>query len=411
MEEDFFKEPPGTELSPQARNLSLLVHARRKRQQQMMMAGAVGFVLVGVVIAGILLATSDVKKISEVKQPSGLSGLSKKSNRAATEKKSEDSEKNDSTAKAEQVKKPEPPASAKTEEPKPDKEDPAALAALRMVVGDVPVRIVSVVRDTGGKDGPRLVVTVEVKNPDAKEKMGFSPWNREGGASGVTLTDDQGKTYPSKPIDAASVLGKPTPFSIEPSKTAEDVLAFELPNAKAEFLQLDLSGTAFGKEATAGFKIPAKSIVAQQVVAKAPPGAFAPKKKAAKRRSAAKAGTPEADFGLDDYESPTNDKSLTPQLAPEPSEAEKPAAKPESKDPKAEKKPADKSASSDSSSTEPNPAEKPKGEAPAEDSSKASSSSTEESAAKQPTEESSDSPKAETEELKKELSKEWTPLN
>lgn len=405
MPEDVFKEPPGTELSPQARNLSLLVHARRKRQQQMMMAGALLFVLLGVVIAAILLATSDVKKIAEVKQPRGLTGLSKKLSSAAAEKKAEDSDKADTAAKKEQAAKSEPIASAKPEEPKPDKEDPAAATALRMVVGDVPVRIVSLVRDTSDTNGSRLVITVEVKNPDAKEKMAFSPWNRDGGVSGVTLTDDQGKTYSSKPIDAASILGKPTPFSIEPTKTAEDVLAFEAPGGNVEFLQLDLPGGAFGKEATAGFKIPTKLIVAQQIVAKAPPGAFAPKKKAAKSRPKPKPGTPEADFGLDDFESPMDESSPAKHFAPEtPPTTEKPASKPESDEPKKEK-PTVKPISMESS-TESAPGESDKAEA-----AKSDSSPTEASSAKQPTAEDSDPAKAETEELKKEMDKEWTPLN
>ncbi len=404
MSEDVFKEPPGTELSPQARNLSLLVHARRKRQQQMMMAGALLFVLMGVVIAGILLATSDVKKIAEVKQPRGLTGLSKKLSSAAVENKDENSEKADTAAKKEQAAKPEPLASAKSEEPKPDQEDPAAATALRMVVGDVPVRIVSLVRDTSDTNGSRLVITVEVKNPDTKEKMAFSPWNRDGGVSGVTLTDDQGKTYSSKPIDAASILGKPTPFSIEPSKTAEDVLAFEVPGGNVEFLQLDLPGGAFGKEATAGFKIPTKLIVAQQVVAKAPPGAFAPKKKATKSRPKPKPGTPEADFGLDEFESPTDESSSAKHFSPEKPAAETPASKPESDEPKKEK-PAVKPISMESSS------ESDKAESDKAEVAKPDSSPTEASSDKQPAAEDSDPAKAETEDLKKEMDKEWTPLN
>ncbi len=304
MPAEIFTEPPDAVPSPQMRNLSLLVHARRKRQQQMLMAGALLFVLMGLVVTGVFLATADVKGIAEVKPSGGLSGLAKKLDQTAAVKPTGDEVKPESSPKTEQVKQSEPPAPVKPEEPKPSKEDPASATTLRMVVGDVPVRIVSLVRDTNETSGPRLVITVEVKNPDAKEKLAFAPWNREDGAPGVTLTDDQGKTYSAKPIDAASILGKPTAFSIEPSETACDVLAFELPNAKAEFLQLDLPGAAFGKEATAGFKIPAKLIVAQQIVAKAPPGAFAPKKKAAKSRPKAKPGTPEADFGLDDYESP-----------------------------------------------------------------------------------------------------------
>ena len=66
-----------------------------------------------------------------------------------------------------------------------------------MVVGDVPVRLVSIARGgdaAGTADSQCLVVTVEVKNPSARDKLEFAGWSRDAALRGATLTDDQGKT-------------------------------------------------------------------------------------------------------------------------------------------------------------------------------------------------------------------------
>ena len=155
----------------------------------------------------------------------------------------------------------------------------------------------------GTADSQCLLITVEVKNPSAHDKLEFAGWSRDAAQRGATLTDDQGKSYSAKPVNAAAVLDTPPPSSIAPGESARDVLCFELPGPKAKSLQLEVPGAAFGKDASASFQIPAKMIAAKPVVVKLTPGGGDSKTGSKpKKHSKAKPGTPEYDFGIEEDE-------------------------------------------------------------------------------------------------------------
>jgi hypothetical protein len=269
---DPFAEPDDYTASRKA-NLALSARARRKRQQQMLLVGSLIFVIFGVVVAALLLMIGNFGGVVEVKSEPKAAAVSKQ---PAKESDKAASKKADDNAK------------------------PSDATELRMVVGDVPVRVVSVTRGSDAADGASnrcLLITVEVKNPDPREKREFESWSRDATQRGAVLTDDHGKAYPAKAVNVAAVLGATVPSSIGPLESARDVLAFELPDAKIESLQLDLPGEAFGKNAAAQFKIPAKMIAEKPVVVKLAPGG-SKKGEPGKVGVEPKPGTPEYDFGI-----------------------------------------------------------------------------------------------------------------
>jgi hypothetical protein len=264
---DPFAEP---ESFPSSRkvNLALTARARRKRQQQMLLTGSLVFVVCGVVVAIVLLMIGNFggTEVKSEPKPAAESGQqAKKSEKAASKKTSDDAKPSDANE-------------------------------LRTVVGDVPVRVVSVVRG-GGESNPCLLITVEVKNPDPREKREFGSWSRDATQRGAVLTDDHGKAYPAKAINVAAVLGTTVPSSIGPSESVRDVLAFEPPERKVESLHLELPGEAFGKNAAATFKILGKMISEKAVVVKPAPDA-SKSGETKKERVEPKPGTPEYDFGI-----------------------------------------------------------------------------------------------------------------
>ena len=110
----------------------------------MLVAGSLIFVIFGLAIAALFLSSGNFSDLTTIKddirQPGGLSGLSQKLKRAASENPADESGETASPHKGSA-----PPDSAKAK--KPTDENPAEAAGLRMVVGDVPV--------TAGVDRPR----------------------------------------------------------------------------------------------------------------------------------------------------------------------------------------------------------------------------------------------------------------
>jgi hypothetical protein len=274
-----------------------LARARRKRQHSILVATSLIFAVFGLGVVGILWLSGNLTGFAEikddVKKAGGLSNLSRKLQetvkKPAEEDKKEPSKQTDSTSSN----------AAKPRPPEPG-DNLAEVPGLKMIVGDVPVRLMSIARGSDRKGLPEsrcVVIAVEVKNP-GRTMLDFAAWSRQADLRGATLTDDQGKKYPARPIEAASVLGKPPPTSIEPVEWVRDILAFELPGEKVQTLQLELPGTAFGKNATASFKIPANLMAAKLVVVRKWTGDESPGGPNAKKRSAPKPGTPEYDFGI-----------------------------------------------------------------------------------------------------------------
>ena len=108
----------------------------------------------------------------------------------------------------------------------------------------------------GGED--RLLIGVEVQNLSATRKVDFIGWTRDGIARGARLTDNFGNVYKPLPVGRLAVAGQGPPMSIYPSKSGRELLAFEPPIAKAEFLRLELSAVAFGKDNVVRLMIPTK---------------------------------------------------------------------------------------------------------------------------------------------------------
>lgn len=299
---DIFAEPvEPVAPSHNVKGLAALAKARRKRQQQALMVGVMVFVVCGLAIVCMVLATNSLQGVAVVKESGGLSGLSKKLKQAAASQPQEDDRDLDAIEAAEHV---DAPALKMAEG-----EGAADSGPLRMGIGNCMVHVVSLIpaKDAKGtQESRRLLVTIEVKNLSNIEPSDFSAWSRVSGQTGVKLSDDQGKTYAAKPIDAAVVLGKPLPTTIEPGDSVRDIVAFELPESKEQLLDLEISGAAFGVNASATFKIPARKIAERPILLKPSSLTDATSKGAKKKHRRAEPGTPEGDFGLfDDEDEPT----------------------------------------------------------------------------------------------------------
>lgn len=296
---DIFGEPVEPVPVSGAKSLAQRAQARRKRRQRVLMASLMLIVACGLTLAYLLLATDNLKDFGAVRDRGGLGGLSKKLSEAA----------NKSAEEVDQDTEPfgvdnglgASPQSKKSEEA----DSTADSAVLEMGIGNFKVHVASLIPATDPKGTPesrRLLIILDVKNLSGIEEFDFAPWSRAPGQAGVTLNDDQGRSYQGKPVDAAVVLRKRLPTSIEPGKSVKDVLAFDLPESTVRFLELEVSGAAFGVEASAKFKMPAKMIAEKPMILKilAPPDAKV--EAAKKKQQKAKPGTPAGDFGLFDEE-------------------------------------------------------------------------------------------------------------
>jgi hypothetical protein len=178
-------------------------------------------------------------------------------------------------------------------------------------VGDVSVKIAIVAKTPsrpGKTDEERLLIGIEVRNTDATRKVDFSGWASDGIARGARLTDNFGNVYKPMPLGRLAVAGSRLPMSIYPNQSGREVLAFEPPIAKAEFLRLELSAVAFGKDDVVRLTIPAKMIAERSDLIEPkgakPSGSGDASKKAAKKPHAPRPGTPEGDFGIGEDDAP-----------------------------------------------------------------------------------------------------------
>jgi hypothetical protein len=279
--------------------------AKRKRQQQTLLLGSVVFVLVGIVLAFLFLVMGGVSFKPKQETASTNTEATKES----------------------------PSADA------PKKKEPVSLieaADLRMVIGNIPVRLVGMARGKNASSPQRkvagkkkdekpeekkeeecLLITVEVKNPSAKDKLNFTTWSRDEKLRGALLTDGHGKQFAAKSIQVSSILGREVPDTVPPGGTVRDILAFELPDAATTKLELELPGEPFGMNAAANFPILMELLSDKTVVVRIIPTvnlttedgkpATADGKpgsaKAKKKRPPPKPGTPEYDFGIEEEDS------------------------------------------------------------------------------------------------------------
>jgi hypothetical protein len=182
---------------------------------------------------------------------------------------------------------------------KPANSKPAADGAISAAVGDLKVTVASAWRvgpPAGDKSSAAamLLITVEVKNFSGTKKVEFPGWAPRGLARGVGLTDNFGNAYQAKPLGRAAVPGEGPPMSIYPDGVGREVLAFEPPVPKIEFLLLTLPAKVLGGPSVLRFKIPAEKITEQPAAdakaAEANPHDKSPKKPARPR--------PGSEFGI-----------------------------------------------------------------------------------------------------------------
>jgi hypothetical protein len=179
---------------------------------------------------------------------------------------------------------------------------PAADSPLAAEIGSLRVTVGSACRtpQRSAAEQPataaRLLITVEVKNLSGTKKVEFPGWAPRGLARGVSLTDNFNNAYQAKPLGRAPVPGEGPPMSIYPDAVAREVLAFEPPIAKIEFLQLELPATILGGQGVLRFKIPAEKITEEAAAGAKPADAPAREKspkKSDRRRPGSEFGIPE----------------------------------------------------------------------------------------------------------------------
>lgn len=139
-------------------------------------------------------------------------------------------------------------------------------------VGDVEVRVTGVrfgqPRVRGLKAGERapagkmVIVYLGIKNLSETKKISHLSWARTNGAFQPRLSDDQGAGATNHAfiycaeVDDVKTADGPIP----PGKTGRDLVAFELPIAKASTLKLSLPGMQIGQKGHVRFTIPVTMI-------------------------------------------------------------------------------------------------------------------------------------------------------
>jgi hypothetical protein len=180
----------------------------------------------------------------------------------------------------------------------------AAGEAMSAKVGDLTVTLGPVCRarqpsaDEKSAGGVVLLITVEVRNLGGTKKVEFLGWAPHGLARGAALIDNFGNAYDPRPVSRAAVPGEGPPTSIYPDGVAREVLAFEPPVPKIEFLSLKLPASVLGGKGDLRFKIPAAKIT-DQATTEAPPRDAANSGKRAKKPDRTRPGS---EFGIPEGE-------------------------------------------------------------------------------------------------------------
>jgi hypothetical protein len=102
-----------------------------------------------------------------------------------------------------------------------------------------------------------LLIALQIKNTSDREKAKYETWAARGKLSCVKLTDNLGKTYAEKSFGTQLADGQFAGATIEPGKTGEDLLFFEVPDKKqVRYLRLELPAANFGGQGMVSFEIP-----------------------------------------------------------------------------------------------------------------------------------------------------------
>ena len=174
-----------------------------------------------------------------------------------------------------------PAVAGQQENPKPEKERPApkakddwADAGNAVQQGEIRVQVESVKvdfvtlrgigRDEGQSKDKLLQVNLKIENLGDSKKVEYRGWSARDfdfGETAGTVHDDLDNSYKRIGFGFANkVVGQIHSESIYPGKSVTDVLVFEEPIEKANFLKLELPATAFGGTGRLRIKIPMKMV-------------------------------------------------------------------------------------------------------------------------------------------------------
>jgi hypothetical protein len=141
--------------------------------------------------------------------------------------------------------------------------------------GDVEVRVISAqvapvpLREEFGGDRetskePQLMLTVQIKNTSDSKKIDYRSWAGRDVSferDYATIHDNFDNNYKRITFGFSSrVVGQTTVESIYPGRSLNDVLVFEPPISKAEYLNLELPAENFSGKGMLRLRVPAKMI-------------------------------------------------------------------------------------------------------------------------------------------------------
>jgi hypothetical protein len=104
----------------------------------------------------------------------------------------------------------------------------------------------------------RLVIKLRVSNTGATQVLHYKGWNAE--KTGLQLRDDQGREIRFKAVAKRGSGKFVARADIPPEKWIDDELVFEPPSSLKNALQLELPGSAIGREDKLQFRIPSGMI-------------------------------------------------------------------------------------------------------------------------------------------------------
>ena len=113
-----------------------------------------------------------------------------------------------------------------------------------------------------------LIIKLRISNAGAGRLIEYASWSHPSTkleAGRVSLRDSAGKEHPLKVFPPEKeVLGQISKSSIPPTKWVDDVLVFEPPSGRVEFLRLELPGESVGNKSNFHLQIPGRMIVTRQ---------------------------------------------------------------------------------------------------------------------------------------------------
>ena len=138
-----------------------------------------------------------------------------------------------------ETKKPPPPAYVDA-----SKGQEGTLGAIRLSITSVKIGMVplNVLGEQQQSEQPQLVIGLRLRNASDARKVNYSSYN-SAFLSGLSLKDNLGNGYSRVTFGfGTDVVGQAQSQALYPGKFVDDVLVFERPIDKAEFLLLTLSG-------------------------------------------------------------------------------------------------------------------------------------------------------------------------